>query len=164
MAANRSIYEYCQFARTDPFTIKQLWPTVVWFGGGIALGQLAESVFFPLWSKLGLLLPIGHWLDSHGSKAMVWCWFVLWINVTSWSLAIVAGILTGLFTKHHLVLHLLLFGFGFAFVPLVLYAYLHSQIPSFGNVVQHTISIGLAIFSGLVSHKLAFRETHKIMP
>ena len=130
------------------------WSALVWFGVGVVLGQLADSVLFPLWSKLGLFLRVGHWLDLHGGGWMVKCWFILWINVVSWFLAAVIGVLGGLFSKHCLVLNLMLFGFGFAFVPLVVYAYLNSQDPSVGNVVQHSISIGLAVLCGQLSRKL----------
>ena len=133
--------------------MKQYWSSVVWFGVGAVLGQLAESVVFPLWSKLGLLLPISHWLYSHGGDTMDKCWFILWTNVTSWFLVAVVSVIGCLFIKRCLVLNLMLFGFGFAFVPLVICAYLYSQVPSFNNVVQHAISIGLALLCGLLCRR-----------
>jgi hypothetical protein len=139
-------------------TMNKPWLAAVWFCGGGALGQLANTILFPLWSKTGLLLPIGHWLDGHGGKAFVWFWFILWLNIASWSLAAVIGVLIGLFTGHRLLLNLVLFGLGFAVVPLALFAYLDSTIPSAGNITQGAVAIALVLLGGLLSHRLAYRE------
>jgi hypothetical protein len=70
--------------------MKRFVPSVVWFVAGAVLGQLADSVLFRLWSNAGVFMPIGHWLDSHGGETMVKCWFVLWVNATSWFVAVIA--------------------------------------------------------------------------
>ncbi len=49
----------------------------------------------------------------------------------------------------------MLFGLGFAFVPLALYAYLNSYVPCFGDVARHTVLIALAVLCGLLSHRRA---------
>jgi hypothetical protein len=141
--------------------MKRFWPSVVWFIAGAVLGQQADDgVIFRLWDKLGLLMPIAHWLNSHGGNMMVKCWFILWVNLTNWFLVATGGILGGLFIKRCLVLNLLLFGVGFAFVPLAFYAYLNSYVPSFGDVARHAVLIALAVLCGLLSHRRAQQPNH----
>ena len=133
--------------------MKRFWLSVVWFIVGAVLGQQADDgIIFRLWDKLGLLMPVAHWLDLHSGNTMVKCWFILWVNVVNWFLVAMVGILGGLFIKRCLVLNLMLFGFGFAFVPFFLYAYLYSYIPSFGDVARHAVLIVLAVLCGLLSH------------
>jgi hypothetical protein len=133
--------------------MKRFMPSVVWFVAGAVLGQLAETTLFQLWSKLGLMTPVAHWLDSVGGDTMVKCWFVLWSNAICWFLAAIVGILGGVFVERHLMRNLLLFGVGFAFVPLALYSYLYSAVPVFSSVVWHAVSIILVMLGGILSHR-----------
>ena len=133
--------------------MKRFMPLAVWFTAGAVLGQLAETTLFQLWSKLGIMMPVAHWLDSLGGDTLVKCWFVLWSNAIGWFLAALVGILGGLFVGRHLARYLLLFGVGFAFVPLALYSYLYSAMPLFSSVVWHAISIVLVVLGGMLSRR-----------
>jgi len=55
--------------------MKRLMPSVLWFVAGAVLGQLAGTTLFQLWSKVGILMPVAHWFDSHGGNMMVHCQF-----------------------------------------------------------------------------------------
>ncbi len=138
--------------------VKKLWLAFAWFLGGAILGQLAGGFLFRLWAKA---LPVSRWLDPHDSEAIFQFWIILWLNAVPWILAAVAGVIRGLFEEDHLLSHLVLFGLGFVFVPLALFAYLNSRVPGFDIVAEHTPSIGLAIFFGLLSHRLAHFGTQK---
>ena len=73
--------------------MKRFITSVGWFGAGAVLGQLTHTVVFQLWDKVGLLLPIGHWIAARGGNAMVKCWFILWVNTPNWLFAALVGIL-----------------------------------------------------------------------
>ena len=134
--------------------MKRFVPSIVWFVAGAVLGQLADGVLFRLWSDVGILLPVGHWFDSYGGDAMVKCWFILWVNTTSWLLAAIAGILAGTFVKRHLLRYLVTFGIGFAFVPFAIDGFLYSEIPRFSLVLWHVVSLALVVLCGLLLHRL----------
>jgi len=133
--------------------MKRCLPLLVWFGAGAVLGLLADGIMFRLWSKADILVPVGHWLDSHGGDTMVKCWFVLWVNATAWFLAAVAGLFAGRFVKRHLVRDLLAFGIGFAFVPIAIDGYLYSHLPSISGVAWHLVSLALVVSCGLLFHR-----------
>jgi hypothetical protein len=145
----------CESSVRRPRIMKRFLPSVIWFTAGAVLGQLAETVLFQLWDKVGLLIPVARWFHSHGDNTMVKCWFIFWVNVPNWFLVAMVGILGGLLIKRCLVLNLLLFGFGFALVPLALYAYLNSYVPTFGDVARHAVLIALAVLCGLLSYRWA---------
>ena len=125
----------------------------MWFTVGSILGQFTESVLSPLWMRLGLLLPLGHWLDSFDSKSLDLSWLIVDAWLVSWLLVATLSILGGRFIRHHFMSCLLAFGAGFAFVPLVLRAYLYSHIPTFADYWQHGIIFFIAIVCGIWSHK-----------
>ena len=133
--------------------MKRFVPSVAWFFAGAVLGQLAGTTLFQLWSKLGILLPVAHWFDALGGNTMVKCWFILWSNAIAWFLAAVVGILGGIFVERHFVRYLSLFGIGFVFVPLAIYAYCYSAMPLFSRVVWHSVSIVLLVVCGILSHR-----------
>jgi hypothetical protein len=133
--------------------MKRFMPLFVWFCAGAILGQMAETVLFRLWSKLGILMPVAHWLDGVGGNVLVNCWFIFWVNATSWFLAAVIGILGGVFVKNHLVRYLVSFGVGFAIVPITLHSYLNSEVPPFNSVLWHIVSIALVVLCGVLSHR-----------
>jgi len=133
--------------------MKRFLPSVVWFISGAVVGEVTDTVLFRFWSQLGLLNPVGDWFVSHGHKTLANCWGMLWLHLTSLLVIAVVGVLGGIFIKRRLVLDLVLFGMGFAFVPLVLSAYLYAYVPSFGNCVEHVVLIGLAVVCGLLSHR-----------
>ena len=87
-------------------------PLVIWFIGGVIPGQFAESVLTPLWMKLGLLLPVGRWLDSFGIKGLDWCWLVVDIWLVSWLIAVLVSIIGGLYIRHQFSRSIVLFGVG----------------------------------------------------
>jgi hypothetical protein len=151
--------------------MKRFWPLAAWFVAGALLGQLADGVLFRLWSKVGILLPVGHWLDSHGDDVWVkvgvffpiglWldshggdilvkCWFIVWANATNWALAVLVGVLAGCFVKRHILRYLLAFGVGFAFVPFGVNGYIDSETPRFSLVVWHLVSVALVVVCGLL--------------
>jgi hypothetical protein len=133
--------------------MKRYLPSIVWFGAGAVFGLLADGVLFRLWSKVGILLPIGHWLDSHGGDTLVKCWFVLWVNATAWFLAAAVGFFAGRFVKRQLVRCLLAFGIGFAFVPIAIDGYLYSDIPRISGVAWHVVSLAVVVLCGLLFHR-----------
>jgi hypothetical protein len=140
--------------------MRRFMPSVIWFISGVILGQFTESALTPLWMKIGLLLPIGHWLDSFGVKSLDWCWLVVDIWLVSWLIVAVVSIIGGLLIKRHFLSSILFFGIGFAFVPLVLHAYLHSHIPTFADYWQHVIIFCIAVVCGILSH----RHTRRLPP
>ena len=111
--------------------------------------------------KLGLLLPVGRWIDSFGNHSLDWCWLIVDIWLVSWLIVASVSVIGGFFIKRHLLLNILLFGFGFAFVPLVLHAYLYSHIPTFLDYVQHVIIVGVAVICGLLSHRFGLRHANR---
>jgi hypothetical protein len=138
--------------------MKQYLPTIIWFSTGAVLGQFTESVLSPLWIGFGLLIPLGRWLDSFGNKSLEWCWFIINIWLMSWLVIGLVSVIGALFIKHRFLMNILLFGAGFAFVPLVLHAYLCSRIPTLADYVQHVIIIGIAVVCGLLCHR--FQSGH----
>ena len=156
--------EAMEVADRPKMTAKQLWICAAWLGGGMVLGHVTDNVLFPLWSKLEPLEPIPGWLDwlvTSTSDVVLWIWFVLWSNAPRWCAVAIIGILRGRFTQADLVVHLLLFGLGFALLPLAFYIYSHSALPSFNIIAQHVISIGLIIVFGLVSHRFEHRKMNE---
>jgi hypothetical protein len=143
--------------------VKRFWPLVVWFGAGAVLGQFTESVLSPAWMKLGLLMPLGRWLDSFGNKSLDWCWLIVDIWLVSWFIVALVSTIGGFFIKRHLLLNMLLFGIGFAFVPLALQAYLYSHIPNFFDFEQCIIVVGVAVVFGFLSHKFRLRNANRIV-
>ena len=133
--------------------MKRFWPLIAWFIAGAVLGLLADGVLFRLWSKVGILLPVGHWLDSHGGDVLVKGWFILWVNATSWVLAVLGGILAGRLLKRHILRCLLAFGVGFAFVPFAVNGYVDSEMLRFSLVGWHMVSIALVVVCGLLFHR-----------
>jgi hypothetical protein len=133
-------------------------PSIIWFSIGVVLGQFTESILSPLWMRLGLLLPLGHWLDSFGHKSLDWCWLIVDVWLMSWLIAAFVSVIGGFFIKRHVLSSILLFGIGFAFVPLILHAYLYSHIPTFLDYVQHIIIFGVAGMCGFLSHRFALRH------
>jgi hypothetical protein len=132
--------------------MKQFLPPIMWFTVGSILGQFTESVLSPLWMRFGLLLPLGHWLDSFGSKSLNWCWLTVDVWLVSWLFVAAVSIVGGRFIRHYFLSCILLFGAGFAFVPLVLYSYLYSHIPTFADYWQHGIIFCIAVVCGIWSH------------
>ncbi|HXR46901.1 MAG TPA: hypothetical protein VN784_05615 [Candidatus Limnocylindrales bacterium] len=128
-------------------------PSIVWFGAGAVLSQLTSTVLFRLWEKLGILMPVAHWLDSHGGQAAAKSWFIFWIFLPHWLVAVVVGVLAGLFVKRHLMPYLLLFGVGFVLEPLAAYCYLSSDIPRFSDVAWYSVSIPVLLLCGILSYR-----------
>jgi hypothetical protein len=133
--------------------MRRFMPSIIWFVGGVILGQLAESVLTPLWMKLGLLLPVGRWLDSFGIKSLDWYWLVVDIWLVSWVIAALVSIIGGLYIRHQFLRRMVLFGVGFAFVPLAVHSYLYSHVPTFADYWQHAIIFAIILVSGFVSHR-----------
>jgi hypothetical protein len=125
--------------------MKRLWPSILWFCAGAVLGQFAESVLFPLWSKLGFVFPVTRWLASFAPDTLLKCWLIVYIGIVSWLIVALVGVIGGLFIKRDRLLRVLLFGCGFAYVPLALYAYLNSYAPTFADYLQHTLIVGIAV-------------------
>jgi|GEM_PF-7052869 len=140
--------------------MKRFMSSVVWFISGAVVGEFTNTVLFRLWSQLGLLKPVADWFVSLGHKSLADYWDMLWLHLTSLLVIAVAGVLGGIFIKRRLVLDLVLFGMGFAFIPLVLSAYLYSYVPSLVNCVQHIVIVGLAVVCGLLSHRF-IRSRHR---
>ena len=134
-------------------------PSVIWFFAGIVLGQFTESVLSPLWMKLGLLLPVSRWLDSFGIKSLVWCWLLVDVWLVSWLIGASVSIIGGLYTRRQFARSMMLFGLGFAFVPLAIYSCLYSHIPTFADYWQHAIIFAIILACGFVSH-----QWKRIMP
>jgi hypothetical protein len=137
--------------------MKQSWPQVVWFCGGAILGQFSEIILFPLWAKLGLLIPIGRWIALFGSTSLDWGWLLVYIWLVSWLIVALVSVIGGLFIRRNLLRSMLLFGVGFAFVPLILNAYLYSIFPGFADYVQHIVVVGVAVLCGLLGQMLGSR-------
>jgi hypothetical protein len=141
--------------------MKRFWPSIVWFCAGATLGQFAESVLFPLWAKLGLLMPIARWVASFGHDSLDWWWLIVHIWLVSWLVVALVSVIGGRYIKRHLLLDMLLFGVGAAFVPLALHAYLYSSVPSFADYVQHAFIVGVAVVCGLLSHSFRLKHANK---
>src|ERR1022692_1205485 len=133
--------------------MKRFLPSVVWFISGAVVGEVTDTVLFQLWFRLGLLKPVADWFVSLGHTTLANYWGMVWGHLTSWLVIAVVGILGGIFIKRRLVLDLVLFGIGFAFVPLALSACLYSYVPSFGSCVQHVVLIALAVVCGLLTQR-----------
>ena len=133
--------------------MKQSWPQVVWFCVGAVLGLFTERVLFPPWANFELLMPIGRWVASFGYKSLDWCWLLVYIWLVSWLIVVFVSIIGGLFLKRRPLLNVLLFGLGFAFVPLALDAYLNSFAPNFADYVQHLAIVGIAVVAGFLCQK-----------
>jgi hypothetical protein len=138
--------------------MRQYLPSYILFSIGAVLGQFIESVLSPAWLRFGLLLPLGRWLDSFGHKSLDWCWLIVDVWLMSWLIAALVSVVGGFFIKRHVLSGILLFGIGFAFVPLILHAYLYSHIPTFLDYVQHIIIFGIAVICGFLSHRFALRH------
>jgi hypothetical protein len=154
--------------------MKESWSLIAWFGAGAVSVQVEESVLSPLWEalwfKLGILVPVVHWLASVGGNTLVRCWFVIWFHVPTWFLVALVGLIGGVFIKRHIVLDLMLFGLGFAFWRLVfsIYVYGYSlsevvqNLQNFMNIIMNIIFLGiilgLPVLCGLLSHRFARRN------
>ena len=134
--------------------MKRFMPSILWFVAGAALGQLAQTSLFQLWTKSGILMPVAHWCDLVGGDALTKCWFILYDHATIWIIAICVGIFGGVFIRRHFLRYLLWFSAGFAFVPLAIYAYLHSAMPLSSSVVWHIVSIIFIVACGCIFHRL----------
>jgi hypothetical protein len=137
--------------------MKQFLPSIMWFTAGSILGQFTESFLSPLWMRLWLLLPLGHWIDSFDSKNLDLCWLIVDAWLVTWIFVAVVSIVGGRFIRHNFLSRILLFGAGFAFVPFVLHAYLNSHIPVFADYWQHGIVFCIAVVFGILSHGHARR-------
>ena len=132
--------------------MKYVWPQMVWFCAGAILGQITESVLFPVWAKLGLLMPVGHWIASFGYVILDRCWLLVYIWSLSWLIVALVSVLGGILIKRHHLLKMALFGAGFAFVPLIIWAYINSSFPILADYLQHIVIVGVAVLGGLLGH------------
>ena len=114
------------------------------FVAGAALGWFAVVVPLPFWYGSGFARSFSH------SPF----WSVIWSNFPTWVLVVVTSVLAGLFIKHRLMLFLVLFGVGFAYVPSIVFHYFNElTLPSVHELVQRTVIVGLAVLGGFVSHR-----------
>lgn len=134
-------------------TMKRFVSLAAWFVAGAVLGRLADTVVFELWQRLEFLLPVAHWFDLHGGETLVKCWFVLWLHTPSWLLSVLVGILGGRFIQRQPLPRLLLFGIGFVVIPLALFSYLYSSVPTPGSIAWDTVSIPLILLCGFLTHR-----------
>jgi len=141
--------------------MKRFLPTVVWFVSGAVIGEIADTLLFGLWSRLGLLTPVAHWLQSRGYETLADYWGVVWLHLVSWLVVVVAGMLAGLFLRRRLVLDLIAFGIGFAFVPLAISAYFYSYVPSIHSWIYHVAVVVVLITCGVLSQKLIRGKEHE---
>jgi hypothetical protein len=118
--------------------MKRLLSSIIWFGSGAVLGQVAHTLLFQLWTQLGFLTPPNR------------SWYVLWINAPEWLVAAAIGASAGIFIKRHLVTRLLLFGLGFAFAPPAIYWYLNSNTPTLRGVAGDAVCIPILIWCALI--------------
>lgn len=105
-------------------------------------------------------MPVGHWIASFGYEIFNWCWLLVYIWFVSWLIVALVSVIAGLFIKCRLLLNMLLFGVGFAFVPLILDAYLFSHFPSLADTVQRIVIVSIAVLCGLLSHMWGSRIRH----
>ena len=144
--------------------MKRFWPFAAWFLVGAVLGQFTETVLFPALDNTGyhdVLAPVMRWLATHGWKHFERIWLAIYLYGMSWLIAAVVSIVGGFFVKRHLFLNMLLFGIGFAFVPLALWAYLYSSVPVFACYVDHGVIVGIAIICGLLSHRFGLIRANR---
>ena len=119
------------------------------FAIGAALGWFAVTVPLPFWYGSELAR-----LASHSPVCAI-----IWSNAPTWFLVVVASVLGGFFIKRRLMLFLVLFGAGFAYVYPVIYYYFNElSLPSIHEFVQRTIIVGLAVLSGFVSSRFAHTD------
>ena len=97
-------------------------------------------------------MPIGRWIASFGYASLNWCWLVVYIWLVSWLVVALVSVIGGFLIKRRLLLKMLLFGIGFAFVPLILHAYLYSNFPSFADYVQRIVIVGVSVSCALLGH------------
>jgi hypothetical protein len=137
--------------------MKYFWPQMAWFCTGAILGQFTESVLFPVWAKFGLLMPIGHWVASFGYESLSWCWLLVYIWFVSWLIVALVSVIGGIVIKSRPLLNMFLFGVGFAFAPLALYAYLVSRVPNLADYIQHLVIVGIAVLCASLGHQCGVR-------
>jgi hypothetical protein len=116
---------------------------------GTALGWFAVNVPLPFWYGSGFARSVSH------SPVLS----MIWSNAPTWFLVVVTCAIGGLVFKHRLMLFLVLFGVGFAYMPSVIWHYFNQlALPSVNELVQRTIIVGVAVLSGFVSHRFAHAD------
>jgi len=147
--------------------VKRFTSHILWFLAGAILGVISNTVLANLWFQLGWRQPFADWLVSHGFSTMLAAyWGSIYLHLPDWFIVIVVSICGGIFIRRQPIVSLLMFGFGFVVIPLLVAMAAGFNPVVFGfaiflrTLVWDGITLLLVLLFGILSYQLKTRKNH----
>jgi uncharacterized protein YacL len=146
--------------------VKKFTSHILWFVAGAALGFITSTLLVDLWVQLGWQRPIADWLVLHGFPALAGYWVLIWLHLPDWFIASVISICGGFCIRRQPIVSLLMFGFGFIVIPLLvaMIAGFNPTVLGFTiflrTLIWDGITILLVLAFGILSYQLRTRKNH----